>query len=123
MKIFYLKADFTFQAENIDDAFRVLVKHFKALRKGEQWGCIENGSIDVAPVREEKKQCCELDFDHDGNCEASSQEGEAVSQVEVGTLRILEKPAKSRLRLPKGISEADAARGMFGPHAADKEKK
>lgn len=45
MKTFKLTADITFEAENIDDAFRKLSKHFKAL-------CYDNNENDLIPFKE-----------------------------------------------------------------------
>lgn len=59
-KLFKLKADAEFEAENIDDAFRILAEHFKNLSNG---GDVDSdselqmlgGSIEIYPLVNEEK--------------------------------------------------------------------
>jgi len=52
MKTFRLKADTTFRAENIDEAFEILSEYFKSLSSGEaEWTSpFEDGKIFIEPV-------------------------------------------------------------------------
>lgn len=53
MKTFRIKADATFSAEDIMDAFRTLAAHFQALadhNHGLEGSIIESGEIEIAPV-------------------------------------------------------------------------
>jgi len=47
---FNLFADCEFDADNIDDAFVKLAKHFLTLHEGEDSPLINNGQIEVVPV-------------------------------------------------------------------------
>jgi hypothetical protein len=56
VEIFSFKADFTFESENIDDAFERLAKHFASLSKGELDTELEIiGDINIEPVKQEEK--------------------------------------------------------------------
>jgi hypothetical protein len=54
MITFNIKANATFDAENIDDAFQKLSDHFKALAEegldGDDGQFIKHGAIEIAPV-------------------------------------------------------------------------
>ena len=52
MKTFRLKADTTFRAENIDDAFNILSEYFKALSTGNtEWASpFEDGEVTIEPT-------------------------------------------------------------------------
>lgn len=49
MKKFNLKANISFEAENIDDAFGKLEAHFSNLKNGKDSDLISSGSIEVRP--------------------------------------------------------------------------
>lgn len=54
---FRLKADFVFEAENIDDALNELYLYFKDLRKcpisdSDNYEIIKNGDLEISPVEE-----------------------------------------------------------------------
>ena len=52
MKTFALRADCTFQAEDIEDAFKRLAEHFRALGAGEDAPFIlESGDISIEPAK------------------------------------------------------------------------
>lgn len=46
---FVMTANIQFEADGIDDAFRALEAHFKALRKGLGSDLIQQGGIDIRP--------------------------------------------------------------------------
>lgn len=49
-KIFRLKADFTFGAYDLDDAWLQLAYHFLTLERGYNTDLIEGGGVELAPV-------------------------------------------------------------------------
>jgi hypothetical protein len=52
MKIFELKADFEFEAENIDDALKKLSKHFSSISEGKNSQLILKGDIKIKLKKE-----------------------------------------------------------------------
>ena len=50
LKEFRLKADITFNAESIDDAFDKLVEHLQRIKEGEDSNFVELGEIEIKPV-------------------------------------------------------------------------
>ena len=56
MKVFRCKADFTFQAKDIDDALIKLSKHFKDIKKGKDSQLVELGEIQIKPTKDWGKE-------------------------------------------------------------------
>jgi hypothetical protein len=53
---FRIKADAEFEADNIDDAFMVLARHFLSVYAGEDDNCIELGEIHIERITEEEEK-------------------------------------------------------------------